>query len=112
MPPDHGANTTEMVLTDAALNQNWREELESMRVRMVGLRQAFADAMRKRTNSDRFDYIAGQRGMFSRLPLNSEQIARLRDEFGIYLVGDGRINVAGLPDNDIDSLADAISSVL
>ena len=112
MPPDHGANTTEIVLSDTALNKNWREELESMRVRMVGLRQAFADAMRKRTNSDRFDYIARQKGMFSRLPLNSEQIARLRDEFGIYLVGDGRINVAGLPDNDIDSLADAISSVL
>lgn len=112
MPPDHGANTSEIVLADAALNKNWREELESMRVRMVGLRQAFADAMRKRTNSDRFDYIARQKGMFSRLPLNSDQIAKLRDEFGIYLVGDGRINVAGLPDDDIDSLADAISSVL
>ena len=112
MPPDHGANTSEIVLADAALNKNWREELECMRVRMVGLRQAFADAMRKRTNSDRFDYIARQKGMFSRLPLNSDQIAKLRDEFGIYLVGDGRINVAGLPDDDIDSLADAISSVL
>jgi len=112
MPPDHGANASELVLNDAALNKNWREELESMRVRMTGLRQSFADAMRKRTNSDRFDYIADQKGMFSRLPLNSAQIDKLRDDFGIYLVGDGRINVAGLPDNDMDTLADAISSVL
>jgi len=112
MPPDHGANASELVLNDAGLNQNWREELESMRVRMVGLRRAFSDAMRKRTNSDRFDYLADQKGMFSRLPLNGKQITRLREDFGIYLVSDGRINVAGLPDDNIDALADAISSVL
>ena len=62
MPPDHGANATERVLTDAALNGRWREELESMRRRMVGLRRDFAEAMRLRSNSSRFDYIAEQKG--------------------------------------------------
>jgi len=111
MPPDHGANTTERVLTDSALNEEWRSELESMRLRMVGLRKDFSEAMRKRSNSDRFDYISRQQGMFSRLPLDTAQIDRLREEFGIYMVGDGRINVAGLPENDMDRLADAICTV-
>jgi aromatic-amino-acid transaminase len=112
MPPDHGANATEMVLTDSDLSTQWREELEAMRVRMVGLRQTFSEAMRKRSNSDRFDYIAHQKGMFSRLPLTTEQIDTLRDEHAIYIVGDGRINVAGLPEQGIDQLADAICTVI
>lgn len=112
MPPDHGANTTEIVLSDDGLNGDWREELESMRLRMVGLRKAFSEAMRKRSNSDRFDYIAEQKGMFSRLPLNTEQLNTLRDDYGIYIVGDGRINVAGLPEEGLDKLADAICTVL
>ena len=112
MPPDHGANSTEIVLTDDELNSDWREELESMRVRMVRLRQEFSDAMRKRSNSDRFDYIAQQKGMFSRLPLNTVQLEQLRSEYGIYIVGDGRINVAGLPEGDLDTLADAICNVM
>ncbi|MFK7857707.1 MAG: aromatic amino acid transaminase [Granulosicoccus sp.] len=112
MPPDHGANSTEIVLSDSALNADWREELEAMRLRMVGLRQAFSDALRKRSNSDRFDYIARQKGMFSRLPLDKSHIDQLREQYGIYIVGDGRINVAGLPEEGLDKIADAVCSVL
>lgn len=114
MPPDHGAHVVEMVLEDDNYTANWREELETMRLRMISLRQAFSDALRRRTNSDRFDFIAHQKGMFSRLPLNAEQIETLRAEKGIYIVGDGRINVAGLPDDEkaMDSLAEAIAAVL
>ena len=112
MPPDHGANSAELVLSDADMNAAWREELESMRVRMVELRGAFAEALRRRSNSSRFDYIAEQKGMFSRLPLDKAQIERLREEHGVYIVGDGRINVAGLPDEGLDALADAICSVI
>ncbi|MFK8083101.1 MAG: aromatic amino acid transaminase [Granulosicoccus sp.] len=112
MPPDHGANSTEIVLSDSTLNADWREELEAMRLRMVGLRQAFSEAMRKRSNSDRFDYIARQKGMFSRLPLDTAQLDKLRNEHGIYIVGDGRINVAGLPEDALDDLADAVCSVI
>jgi len=112
MPPDHGAAATELVLTDETMNADWREELESMRLRMVNLRGSFAEALRKRSNSDRFDYITSQQGMFSRLPLSKEQIERLRVEHGVYIVGDGRINVAGLPDEGLEKLADAICSVI
>jgi aspartate/tyrosine/aromatic aminotransferase len=112
MPPDHGANATEIVMTDDALSVTWKTELEGMRLRMLGLRKEFSEAMRKRSNSDRFDYIATQKGMFSRLPLSTEQIETLRSEHAIYIVGDGRINVAGLPEDGIEQLADAICTVL
>lgn len=112
MPPDHGANSTELVLNDDTLNAQWREELESMRLRMLGLREAFSAALRKRSNSSRFDYIAEQKGMFSRLPLTTEQLEKLRADHGIYIVGDGRINVAGLPEEGLEKLADAICSVM
>jgi len=112
MPPDHGANIAEIVLSDTALNRQWRDELETMRQRMVKLRLAFSGALRKRSNSDQFDYIAGQKGMFSRLPLSKNQIDTLRAEHAIYIVSDGRINVAGLPDNGMAALADAICNVL
>ena len=81
---------------------------------MISLRGSFADAMRKRTNSDKFDFLTQQKGMFSRLPLSAKQIDALRENNAIYVVGDGRINVAGLPDDAaaMDTLADAITAVL
>lgn len=115
MPPDHGASMTRIIMQDPALEKLWKEELETMRSRMERLRQEFADALRKRSNSDRFDYIAGQKGMFSRLPLTEAQVDTLRNEHGIYMVGDGRINVAGLPDNSaksMDQLAAKIVGVM
>ncbi len=112
MPPDHGANVSNIVLTDPTLKAQWQDELNAMRDRMVGLRMDFAAAMRKRSNSDEYDFIAEQKGMFSRLPLTTEQIETLRDDHGIYIVGDGRINIAGLPGDALDELAETIVSVL
>jgi len=112
MPPDHGAALVSTIFASDELRGQWKTELESMRVRMQGQRIAFADALRKRSNSDKFDYIAQQQGMFSRLPLAPNHIDSLRDDNGIYLVGDGRINVAGLPENGLDELADQILSVM
>ncbi len=112
MPPDHGASVSALVLSEDELNTSWRNELDGMRTRMQELREAFAAALRQRSNSERFDYIASQKGMFSRLPLSKEQIDRLREEHAIYIVGDGRINVAGLPQERMEDLAEAILSVM
>jgi len=112
MPPDHGAASVRIVLDDADLRSDWQAELEGMRQRMLRLRVAFADALRRQSNSDRFDFIAEHRGMFSRLGLSAAQINRLRDEHAVYMVGDSRINVAGLPEDRLDDLAKAIVSVL
>jgi aspartate/tyrosine/aromatic aminotransferase len=112
MPPDHGAAAVRIVLEDPALRADWEAELEAMRQRMLALRVGFADALRRHSNTDRFDFIASHRGMFSRLGLTEKQVERLREEHGVYMVGDSRINVAGLPEDRMDDLARAIVSVL
>ena len=112
MPPDHGAAAVRLVLADAELRADWEAELEEMRQRMLRLRIGFAEALRRQSNSDRFDFIAQHRGMFSRLGLTEAQVVRLRDEHAVYMVGDSRINVAGLPEDGLDRLAKAIVSVL
>ncbi len=107
-PPDHGAKVVQMILSDPELRADWQAELEEMRLRMLDLRTGLAEALRRETNSDDFDFVAHHRGMFSRLGLPGEQVQALRDDSGIYMVGDSRINVAGLPATGMDALAKAI----
>ncbi len=108
-PPDHGARLVQMILDDPALKADWASELEQVRTSMLGLRQKLADALRARTGSDRFGFIAEHRGMFSRIGATPEQVAYMRDKHAIYLVGDSRMNIAGLNESTIDTLADAIA---
>jgi aspartate aminotransferase len=112
MPPDHAAAAVRIILDDEALTANWKAELEEMRLRMLNLRKGFAEALRRFSNSDRFDFIAEHRGMFSRLGLTEAQVDRLREEYGIYMVGDSRFNVAGLKEDRLEELAKAVVSVL
>lgn len=110
-PPDHGARLVTMILQDDALRADWKSELEEVRLNMLTLRQSLADALRRATNSDRFDFVATHRGMFSRLGLSEAQVNVLREEHGIYMVGDSRINIAGLNARTVPILAAAIASV-
>jgi aromatic-amino-acid transaminase len=110
-PPDHGAKLVAMILGDTALRADWMAELEGMRINMLRLRKTLAEALRRETNSDRFDFVADHRGMFSRLGASPEQVARLRKDHGIYMIGDSRVNIAGLPANGIDHIAKAIAAV-
>lgn len=112
MPPDHAAAVVRIVLEDDALRADWKAELEQMRLRMLNLRKGFAEALRRQSNSSRFDFIADHRGMFSRLGITEAQVDRLREEFGIYMVGDSRFNVAGLKEDQLEDLAKAVVSVL
>ena len=107
-PPDHGARIVQTILGDEALVADWREELSGIRDHMMSLRGALASELRQRTNSDRFDFLARHRGMFSRLGATPEQVERMRAEHGVYMVGDGRINVAGLNAATVPALAHAI----
>ncbi len=110
-PPDHGAAIVGMILTDPWLRGDWQAELESMRLNMLTLRGGLTEALRQAANSDRFDFIARHRGMFSRLGISQEAVLKLRAEHGIYMVSDSRINIAGLPADGLDRLARAIASV-
>ena len=110
-PPDHGARLVTMILEDAALKADWMAELEEVRQNMLTLRQSLADELRKATNSDRFDFVATHRGMFSRLGLTETQVNTLREDHAIYMVGDSRINIAGLNARTVPILAAAIAQV-
>ena len=110
-PPDHGARVVTMILEDASLRQDWEAELEDVRNGMLKLRTELAGALRQRTNSDRFDFIANHRGMFSRIGATPAQVETIREKHGIYMIGDSRMNIAGLNAETVPILADAIVSV-
>ena len=107
-PPDHGARVVTMILTDPELRADWEAELEEVRLGMLNLRKQLADELRRLSNSDRFDFLATHRGMFSRLGTSPEIVEKLRADHGIYMVGDSRMNIAGLNTNTIPILAKAI----
>ncbi len=110
-PPDHGARLVSMILSDPALREDWQEELEDMRQGMLALRKQLADELRKATGSDRFGFIAQHRGMFSRIGATPDQVEAMRDKHGIYMVGDSRLNIAGLNAQTVPILAKAIADV-
>ncbi|MEQ9257521.1 MAG: amino acid aminotransferase [Roseovarius sp.] len=107
-PPDHGARLVTLVLNDPELRADWEAELEEVRNGMLGLREQLASEMRRLTGSDRYGFIAEHRGMFSRLGLSPEIVEKLREDHGIYMVGDSRINIAGLNARTVPILAKAI----
>jgi len=110
--PDHGAALVAIILNDPALRAEWMQELGEMRDTMLTIRQNLADALRQQCNSDRFDFIAEHRGMFSRLGLAPELVDMLRDQHGMYVVGDSRINIAGLAGGRYQPFANAVAQVV
>ena len=110
-PPDHGARVVTEILTDPELRADWEAELEEVRLSMLELRKQLAAELRQLTNSDRFDFLADHRGMFSRLGTTPEKVEALRAEHGIYMVGDSRMNIAGLNAETVPVLARAIVDV-
>ncbi len=110
-PPDHGARLVTMILEDEGLKADWMAELEEVRTGMLKLREQLAGELRARTGSDRFGFIADHRGMFSRLGATPEQVEALRVDHGIYMVGDSRMNIAGLNEETVPILAEAIVKV-
>ncbi|WJS83345.1 amino acid aminotransferase [Paracoccus sp. TOH] len=107
-PPFHGAKIVSTVLTTPDLRADWMAELEAVRAGMLKLREQLAAELRDLSGSDRFGFVAQHRGMFSRLGATPEQVRRVKEEFGIYMVGDSRINIAGLNQDTIPILARAI----
>ena len=110
-PPSHGAMLVSGVLNDPALKVMWEQELGEMRTRIHALRAGLV-ARLDAHGAGRFGFINDQAGMFSYSGLSREQVDRLRDEFGIYAVGTGRICVAALNKGNLDSVTRAIHAVL
>ena len=107
-PPDHGARVVTTILNDPELRADWQKELEETRLGMLALRQQLADELQRLTGSDRFGFIAEHRGMFSLLGTTPELVEKMRVDAGIYMVGDSRLNIAGLNAQTVPVLAKAI----
>ena len=110
--PDHGAAVVGLILSTPDLRSAWINELTKMRHTMLQVRTDLADALRQQCNADDFDFIAHHRGMFSRLGLAPEQVDALRDEHAMYVVGDSRINIAGLSGGRHKPFAAAVAKVI
>jgi aspartate/tyrosine/aromatic aminotransferase len=110
VPPDHGPALVARVLTTPDLRRQWESELEHMRSRLIALRHRLVEVLRERGLSS-FTAIADQRGMFSLLGITEDQATRLASDHHIYLPKNGRINVAGLSEENVGYVADAIAEV-
>ena len=111
-PPNFGAQVVAAVLNDEQLKANWLAEVETMRRRILDMRQALVSVLKAEMPERNFDYLLQQRGMFSYTGLSSAQVDRLRDEFGVYLIASGRMCVAGLNSNNVQRVAQAFAAVM
>jgi aspartate/tyrosine/aromatic aminotransferase len=111
-PPAHGAAIITTVLNDPQLRAEWEGEVASMRDRINSMRRLFVDALQARGVQRDFSFITRQRGMFSFSGLTKDQVEALRSKYAIYVLGSGRINVAGMTEANMDQLCDAIEDVL
>lgn len=113
-PPGHGAAIVREILGDPQLRRLWLEELAAMGGRIRGIRRQFAEGLDARgvsLHASGNGFIDRQNGMFSYSRLGPQQVERLRIDHGIYMVGSGRINVAGITQSNVDRLCDAIAAV-
>ncbi|MBE1294496.1 MAG: aminotransferase class I/II-fold pyridoxal phosphate-dependent enzyme [Rhodobacteraceae bacterium] len=107
-PPDHGARVVTTILTDPELKADWMAELEETRLGMLALREQLASELQRLSGSDRFGFLAQHRGMFSRLGTTPDLVEKIRVDNAIYMVGDSRMNIAGLNAHTVPVLAKAI----
>jgi len=112
IPPDHGAAVVRMILDDNKLRSEWLVELKEMRDRLQGMRTLLNDALAVKTPDHDFSHLVRANGMFCFLGITADHVARLKRDFGIYMVGSSRINVAGITEDNVDYLADSVASVL
>ncbi|MFT5789707.1 MAG: aromatic-amino-acid transaminase [Shewanella sp.] len=111
-PPAHGALIVSTILEDESLKQLWHDELQGMRERIAEMRSLFVASLKEHGVTQDFEFISSQNGMFSFSGLNKAQVKRLKDEFGVYIVGSGRISVAGMTKTNMPIICKAIAAVL
>jgi aromatic-amino-acid transaminase len=109
MPPDHGGAAVRIILRDPDMTKLWLAELDTMRARMRQVR----DALAKAGSAGRVDLtpLGSQNGLFSMLPISKEEVAKLREDHGIYMAASGRINIAGLTTANLPKFIAALAAV-
>jgi aspartate/tyrosine/aromatic aminotransferase len=111
-PPAHGAELVTTVLGDTGLRSQWEKEVAAMRDRINGMRQLFVKTLKAKGVPGDYSFITRQRGMFSFSGLTPQQVETLKQKYAIYIVGSGRINVAGITEQNVGPLCEAIAEVV
>ncbi|MHC5136785.1 MAG: amino acid aminotransferase [Planctomycetota bacterium] len=111
-PPSHGGAIVTTIMNDAALRAEWEKEVAQVRGRIAEMRQLFVDTLKAKGVTQDFSFLTGQCGMFSFSGLNPDQVKTLKEKHSIYIVGSGRINVAGMTQANMDPLCTAVAEVL
>lgn len=111
-PPAHGAAVVTTILNDSELSQQWEQEVADMRERIQEMRDLFVASLKEKGVEGDYSFISRQNGMFSFSGLSVEQVTRLKDEFAVYIVGSGRISVAGMTKDNMQPLCAAIAKVI
>ncbi|MBD1565698.1 aspartate/tyrosine/aromatic aminotransferase [Vibrio sp. S12_S33] len=111
-PPAHGAAVVTHILNNAELRTEWEQEVAEMRVRIQEMRELFVATLKAEGVEADFSFIERQNGMFSFSGLSKDKVTRLKDEFAIYIVGSGRISVAGMTKSNMGPLCKGIAAVL
>lgn len=112
VPPDHGAVVVATILNDPELKAAWRVELATMRARLREMRVLLNDALAARAPEHDFSHLVRAVGMFCFLGVTADQVARLKKDYGVYMVDSSRINTAGITAHNVNYLADAVAAVL
>lgn len=111
-PPTHGAKIVTRVLTNPELKQSWETELAAMCERIARMRQAIHDGLAAHVSGEALSRYVKQRGMFTYTGLSADQVERLKEAFGVYILRSGRMCVAGLNEKNVGIVVDAVSKVL
>ncbi|MBC8948040.1 amino acid aminotransferase [Xenorhabdus sp. TS4] len=110
-PPNFGAQIVARVLSNPELKNQWLDEVERMRLRILEMRTVLVNALQQALPEKNFDHLLKQRGMFSYTGFSQAQVDRLREEFGVYLVGSGRVCMAGVNYHNVQRIAEAFAAV-
>ena len=94
------------------LREIWDDELNEVRNRINRLRSLFVQRLRAASIEQDFSFIENEKGMFSFLGVNENQIKVLIEKYSIYLVNSSRINIASINDSNIDYLISSLKEVL
>ncbi|MHC4289844.1 MAG: amino acid aminotransferase [Planctomycetota bacterium] len=111
-PPSHGGTIVTTIMNDASLCAEWKDEVAQVRSRIAEMRGLFVDTLKAKGVTQDFSFLTGQYGMFSFSGLNPDQVKALKEKHSIYIVGSGRINVAGMTKANMDALCTAVAEVL
>lgn len=111
-PPRHGAQIVADILQSADLKKEWLQELGTMRNRIKEMRKALLKGLQDKANEKDWSFLSQQNGFFSFCGLNLDQTQRMLQDYGIYMPANGRINIAGLNENNIEYVIDAICDVI